>query len=121
MAAAVAAPGLIGAQFIVHNVFALLFPAWIAVGGDRPRGIDAMGQRIILLAAVIVSLAAVALPGALAAGILWFAFQRFLGAFTLVPAAVVFTVVVAIEIALISELAAPAYERIDVMSIERGE
>jgi hypothetical protein len=28
---------------------------------------------------------------------------------------------VAIEIALISELAAPAYERIDVMSIERGE
>jgi len=121
IAAAIAAPGLIGGQFIVHNVFALLFPAWISVGRDRPRGIDAMGQRIILLAAVILSLVVVALPGALAAGILWLAFQRLLGALTLVPAAVLFTVAVAIEIALISELMASAYERIDVMSIERGE
>ena len=121
IAAAIAAPALIGGQFAVHNVFALLFPAWVSVGNERPRGIDAMGQRLILLAAVILSLIVIALPGALAAGILWLAFQRLIGAPTLVPAALVFTVVVAIEVAIISELLGPAYERLDVMSIERGE
>ena len=32
---------------------ALLFPAWIPVGNQRPRGLDAMGQRLILFGGVL--------------------------------------------------------------------
>jgi hypothetical protein len=47
--AAILAPALIFAQLTIHNGVALLFPAWVPLGMQRPRGLDAMGQRLIML------------------------------------------------------------------------
>ena len=40
------------------------FPAWVNLGGQRMRGIDAMGQRLIMLAAIVVAILLFAVPGA---------------------------------------------------------
>ena len=48
-ALAMLAPALVFAQLTIHNAVALIFPAWVPLGNQRPRGLDAMGQRLIML------------------------------------------------------------------------
>ena len=121
VAVVLAAPAMIAAQYVVHNAATILFPAWVQLGSQRTRGIDAMGQRLILLAAVLVSLLLFALPGAIGAGVIWLIFYRFVGAVVLVPMGVVFAAIVLTEVLAVTELLGPAYERIDVTSVERPE
>jgi hypothetical protein len=123
VSAAIVSPGLIAAQYLVHNAAALLFPAWVPLGNQRPRGLDAMGQRLVLLAAIALSLVLVALPGALGGGLVWFVIGWLLNAPAagLVPAAAAFTAIVLVEVLLATELLAPAYDRLDIMSVERVE
>lgn len=121
LTAAIAGPALIAAQYAVHATFTIFFPAWVQLGNQRTRGIDAMGQRLIMLAAIVVSLALFALPGAIGGGVIWFIFRNLVGIVVFVPAAVVFAVIVLVEVLAVTELLGPAYERIDVTSIERAE
>jgi hypothetical protein len=120
-AAALLAPALIFAQFTIHNGVALMFPAWVPLGNQRPRGLDAMGQRLIMLSATWLALIAMALPGAAVGSIIWFAFRRFIGISALVPAAAACAVILGIEVLLATEALGPAYERLDVTAVERAE
>ena len=115
------APGLIFAQLTVHNAAAVLFPAWVPLGNSRPRGVDAMGQRLILLGAVMLTLLVMMAPGVLVAAILWFAFYRFLGVTVLIPGAVMCLGIVLLEVLTATEALGPAYEQLDALSIERAE
>jgi len=121
IAIAIAAPALIAAQFTVHTATAIVFPGWVQLGSQRTRGIDAMGQRLIMLAAILVSLLLFAIPGAIGGGVVWLILNRLLGNFVFVPAAVVFAAIVLIEVLAATELLGPAYDRIDATSVERGE
>lgn len=121
IAAAFAGPALVAAQFAVHSAMTVFFPAWVQLGSQRTRGIDAMGQRLIMLAAIILSLALFAVPGALAGGVIWLIFHRIAGDVVYVPAAIVFSAIVLVEVLVVTELLGPAYERIDITSVERGE
>ena len=120
-AALLLAPALVSAQLAIHNVAAVLFPAWVPIGNQRPRGLDAMGQRLILFGGVILSLVVMVLPGAAAAGIIVFALRQFIGAAALVPASVVCGVIVLVEVLMVTEAIAPVYERMDLVSVERAE
>ncbi len=120
-AAVLLAPALVVAQLAIHNVAAVLFPAWVPLGNQRSHGLDAMGQRLILFGGVVVSLVFFVLPGAAAGGVIMFAFRRFIGAAALVPAAAVCGVMVLLEVLMITEAIAPVYERMDLVSVERGE
>jgi hypothetical protein len=121
VAAAILAPALVAAQLTVHNAVALIFPAWVPLGHQRARGLDAMGQRIIMLGATWLMLIVMALPGAIAAGIFWFAAARFAGPVALVPAAAIATGVIAVEVLFATEALGPIYERLDVLAVERAE
>jgi hypothetical protein len=121
LTAALAAPALVAAQYTIHNAIALFFPAWVPSGSQRTRGIDAMGQRLIMLAAIIIALLIFALPGAIAGFIVWLALHRLIGAAVFVPAAALFAVIVGAEVLAATELLGPAYERLDLLSVERGE
>ena len=120
-AIAILAPALVFAQLAIHNAVALIFPAWVPLGNQRPRGLDAMGQRLIMLGGTWILLVVSALPGAIAGGIVWFALQRFVGPAALVPAAAVCAVIIGMEVLLATEALGPAYERLDVMAVERAE
>ena len=63
------APALVLAQYVIHNAMALLFPAWVSVGRERPRGVDAMGQRLIMLGGTWAMLL-LSIPVAYVAGVL---------------------------------------------------
>lgn len=121
LAALIFAPALIFAQFTIHNAAALIFPAWIASGQGRPRGVDAMGQRLIMFGGIMLVMMVALLPSAIIAGILWFAFARFIGPWILVPAAIVATTAVGLEVLMATEALGPAYERLDLTSVERAE
>jgi ABC-2 type transport system permease protein len=120
-AAFLLAPALIVAQLAVHNAAAVLFPAWVATGRDRPRGLDAMGQRLILFGGVMLSLAVLVGPGAIAGGIVIFALYRLIGDVSLVAAAVVCLAIVVIEVLLVTEMLGGVYDRIDLSQVERSE
>ncbi len=120
-ALAILTPALVLSQLTIHNAAALIFPAWVPLGNQRPRGLDAMGQRLIMLGATWLLLGLSFLPGAIVGGIVWFALQHFIGAAALVPAAIVCTAIVAVEVLLATEALGPAYERLDVLAVERAE
>ena len=121
ISALIAAPAVIAAQYTVQNALALFFPAWVSLGSQRTRGIDAMGQRLIMLAAILLVLVIFAVPGGIAAGIVWFVLRRVLGAAVFVLAAALFAGVVLTEVLVATELLGPAYERMDLTSVERAE
>jgi hypothetical protein len=117
----VVAPALVFAQLTVHNGVALLFPAWVPLGSQRARGVDALGQRLIMLGGTWLLLIVMAIPGALAGAIVWFALGTFFGPAMLVPAALTCAVVIAIEVLLATEALGPVYERLDMTAVERVE
>ena len=118
---AVLAPALVFARLTIHNAAALLFPAWVPLGYQRPRGLDALGQRLIMLFGVWLILIVSAIPGAVVGAIVSFAFWRPLGPAAVVPGALVFTAVMAVEVLLATEALGPAYEQIDLTAVERAE
>jgi putative ABC exporter len=120
-AIAIVAPALVFAQLTIHNGVALMFPAWVPLGNQRPRGLDAMGQRIIMLGGTWLLLVIMVLPAAVAGALVWIALGWFFGAVMLIPAASVCAVVVAIEVLLVTEALGPAYERLDLTAVERAE
>jgi ABC-2 type transport system permease protein len=120
-AAMIVAPTLVFAQFAIHNAVAVMFPAWVPLGNQRARGLDAMGQRLIMLGGTWLMLIAMALPGAIAGGIVWFAARPLLGWGALVAGAAVCAVIVGIEVLLATEMLGPSFERLDVTDVERAE
>jgi hypothetical protein len=80
-----------------------------------------MGQRLILFGAVVVALVFMMTPAGLAGGVVWLAFRGILGAVALVPAAVTCAVIVTIEVLAATEVLGPAYERMDMLAVERAE
>jgi hypothetical protein len=121
LAAAIVAPGLIAAQYVIHNGVALLFPAWVAFGGQRPRGLDAMGQRLIMLGATWLALILMTLPGAIAGALIALVLIRWIGPVSLVPAALACGVALLVETVAATEALGSAYERLDMTDVERAE
>ena len=120
-AAVLLAPVLVFAQLTIHNGVALMFPAWVPLGNQRARGLDAMGQRLIMLGGTWLLLIVMTAPGAFAGAIVWFAFRTFLGPGALLPGAIVCAGVVAIEVLAATEALGPLYERLDVLAVEPAE
>lgn len=95
VALALVLPGVNAALLTVHNAAALLFPAWVRAPGAGPRGIETMGQNLVLTVLTVAAAAIVLTPAAAAAGGVWWAVGRLGGGdpgpWTLAPAAAVAT------------------------------
>ena len=120
-AALILVPSLVLVQFTIHNAAALLFPAWIPADGSQPRGVDAFGQRLILLGATWLVLLASLIPAVVVSGILGLVLYPFVGIWILVPSAGVAATILLFEVFLATESLGPAYESLDMVSVERIE
>ena len=124
LAAAVLAPGLIAVQLVLHNGLAILFPAWAAIGASRSRGLDAFGQRLLMMAGIIVTLALSLLPGLVAGGAVGYALYLLAtsasSVIILVPAVVVLAVMLG-ECWLASEWLGRVFERTDVGAVDASD
>jgi ABC-2 type transport system permease protein len=117
--AAIVTPAVIAAQFHIHNAAALILPAWATLG--RTRGLDAMGQRLIVLGGTLLMLATFALPGMLAGALVWFALRQWIGGAALVLGAMACAAFIFLEVLVGTEALGPAYDRLDLLSIEKDE
>src|SRR5439155_5433949 len=120
-AIAILAPALVFAQLTIHNTAAFLFPAWVPLGQQLPRGLDATGQRLIRLGATWLPVVISGIPGAVAGAIVWLALRAFVGAAAIVPASLVCAAAVAAEVLVATEALGPAYESLDLTAVERAE
>jgi hypothetical protein len=114
-------PGIVVAQYTIHNAIAVVFPGWVPLGATRPRGVDAAGQRLILLSASWIALAVALIPGLVVAGVLTFFLRGWLGPWVLPIGAFVTTTAVIAECWGVAELLGPVFERMDLTSIERPD
>lgn len=113
-----ATPGIVLAEYAMHNAVAVWFPAWVPLGSTRARGVEAAGQRLILLLANWLGLAMAFVPGAAVTAALWFGLPA-LRPWWLPVGAAVATVCVCVEVWVVSEALGRVFERIDLTDVER--
>ena len=114
-------PGVVLAQYTIHNAIAVIFPGWIPLGASRPRGADAAGQRMIVLAASWGAMLLALVPGVAVTVVLSWLLRSFVGAWALSAGALVTTLGVVGEMLLVTRSLGPVYERLDVTSTERPD
>ena len=115
------APPIILSQTVVQNGLAVMFPAWVSIGSSRARGIDAMGQRLLLMAANLLALLLAALPGAMVGGAVAFAAWFLTGTIPIVIPALLAAIVVLVECWAATELLGRVLDRTDVTAIDAAE
>lgn len=114
-------PAIVLAQYLMHNAVAVVFPGWVPIGASRPRGVDAVGQRLILLAANWVGLILALAPGLLLAAGLAALLRPIVGPVILPVGAVLTSAIVVAEVWMATELLGPIYERMDITATERPD
>ena len=112
-AAVVCLPGINFLGMLIHNGTALLFPAWVHLGSNRPGGVEALGQNMLMIVAYATLLAmALAAPAGLAAG-LGILLEGSLGWWAAVPAALLLLAGIAAESTLLVRRLGRVFERME--------
>jgi hypothetical protein len=111
-------PALILAQVVIQNATVVLFPGWVAVGPARLRGIEAMGQQMLMFAGTVLLLAIGVLPGALLGGLLLLFGFPLVGWLATVPATLVAATLLVGEVVLAVHFLGMALERLDPSAID---
>jgi hypothetical protein len=120
-AAFILAPAVVAAQVVAHNGLAVLFPAWAAIGATRARGIDAVGQRMLLLAGMLFTLLVSLLPGVAAAAAFVAVVYLIAGTVLVVAPAMIAALVVAAECWVAIEGLGRILDRTDPSAVEASE
>jgi len=119
--AAVVAPLLITGQLLIQNAAVVLFPGWIATGGARVRGIEAMGQNMLMFAGTLLALAVGLLPAATVSGGVGYLLYLAAGWVAVLPAAVVMAAILAAETYAVIGWLGALLERTDPAQVEVAE
>ena len=120
-AAMLIAPGLILAELTVLNALAVMFPAWISTGAARPRGVDALGQRLFTTAGVLITLIVALIPAVLAAGAVTALVYFTTGVFLIVIPAAIVAASLILECLVVVEMLGGVVDRMDVASVSPSE
>jgi ABC-2 type transport system permease protein len=100
----------------VHNAAVVLFPSWLPADGERARGIEALGQRLLTFAGGLVVLVGGLIPAAFVAALVGFALYGWLGVWALPFAGLTAGAGLAFEVALGLAALGAAFDRMDVSS-----
>jgi hypothetical protein len=120
-AAALIAPGIILLQLLVQNAIAVTWPSWVVTGTPRVRGIDVMGQRMILMLGLIVVLLVAVLPAAIIAGGSGVAIYYLTGTVTVILPSMIATIVLFGEAFMASEMIGKLLDRTDVSAVDASD
>ena len=115
------APALILCQLVAVNGIAVLFPAWANVGASRARGIDAMGQRMLMMAGIWLTLLVAILPAAVVAGLVILVLYWITHQVPVILPALVAALLMGFECWLAAEALGRVLDRTDVAAIEPVE
>jgi hypothetical protein len=114
LAAALVLPFVDILGLLLPNAAALVFPAWVQLGRSAPRGMETMGQQIILMFGQVLVLLLALAPAGLAFLGVWLLGRYFLGTLVAVDlAALAAAVVLGMEAAAGVRILGKAFERFD--------
>ena len=114
LAAACVLPFVDFIALLLPNAVALMFPAWVQLGRNSPRGFETMGQQIILMFGQMLVLALALLPAGLAFATVYFICSYLFGMLpAVVLAALAAAILLATEAAIGVRLLGKAFERFD--------
>lgn len=101
---------------LIQNGAALLYPAWVRLGGGRTAGVEALGQNLLMIIASVALLSlTLILPGAIGGGS-YLLLRDLLADWALVPATLLAIGTIAFEAALMVEWLGGIFERTDPVS-----
>ena len=116
LSAALVMPCVDFIALLLPNAAALIFPAWVQLGKDTPRGFETMGQQLILMFGqiliLILSILPAAVAGTLAYLLAWWLFGKVM-AVAVVAGALAAAAVLASEAALGVFLLGKTFDRFD--------
>ena len=115
------APGVILMQLLMQNAIAVMWPSWVVIGSNRARGIDVMGQRLIMMFGLLLVLVVSVLPALIAGGLVFGGIYWSTGNFPVVLPAVAGALVLFVEAFFASEMVGRLFERTDVSAIDAIE
>ena len=121
VSAMIAIPAVAFVQLVIHNGAVVLFPAWVVTGPSRARGIEAMGQQMLMFAGTLLLLAVGLLPAAAVAGIIGLLLYWVAGWVGAVPAAILFAAVLVGESWIAIQGLGLVLERTDPSAVETAE
>jgi hypothetical protein len=106
---------------VLQNAIAVILPAWAGLGSSRARGIDAMGQRILLTFGTLVGLAVGLIPAVLIGGGIGVTLYAVTERVMIVIPAILAAAVILAECWVATELLGLLIDRMDVSAIEAEE
>jgi hypothetical protein len=121
IAALLLTPAFISSQLVVQNGAAVLFPAWVTIGASRARGVEAMGQRLLMMAGIMLTLVVSVLPAAIVAALAAGAIYFSMGVVPVILPAAIIAIVMFAECLLVIEWLGRVLERTDVTAVEATE
>jgi hypothetical protein len=98
-------------NFTIQNGAALLFPAWTAIGLNRPTGVEAIGQGILFALGSFILLGLSMIPSAIAALVAWIALPGLPMRVRIAIALAAALLVIYMEIAALLQLLGRLFER----------
>jgi len=102
---------------LIQNGVALLFPAWVRVGPDRPIGVEALGHNMLMMVGFLAILAVLLLLPAAAGGALYLGFEPRWGWWAAAPAAGAALLLAALEAHLVLGRLGRVFEATDPSSV----
>lgn len=124
LAAPLALPGVNAALLTVQNAAALLFPAWVRAPGGAQRGIESMGQNLVLTTLTLATAAVVLAPAAGLAAVTWWGMEHLTrgaaGPWAWVPGALVGTLASLAALAPVVAWLGRVFDRTDPPAADAG-
>jgi hypothetical protein len=120
-AALVFLPAVNFLAMLIQNGAALLLPAWVRVGPDRPIGVEALGHNMLVMSAFVAILAALLLAPTGVAAAVFLGLEPMSGWWAAAPGAVGALVVAALEARLLLSALGRVFEATDPSSVPPAE
>jgi len=116
--AAIVLPTVILAQVVVQNAAVVLFPGWVVTGPSRPRGVEAMGQQMLMFGGSLLLLLVGILPGAVVGGLVTLVAFYLVGWLAIFPGAAALAGLIIAEIVLVLRLLGGVLDRTDPSAVD---
>jgi len=121
VAALIIAPGIILLQLLAQNAIAVMWPSWVMTNATRARGIDVMGQRMIMMFGLLLVLVVAVMPAGLVAVLVGLGLSALTGKFLIIVPALAAALVLFGEAFLASHAIGKMLDRTDVSAIDAQE
>ena len=120
-AAVVFLPPINFLAMLIQNGAALLLPAWVRVGPDRPLGVEALGHNMLVMSGFLAILTVLLVAPAALAGAIFLGLEPVSGWWAAAPAAAGALVITALEARLLLSRLGRVFETTDPSSVPPAE